>query len=378
MEFNDLKAQLVLISDSVNDRINAVLAHGNYIMGPEIAELEKKLADYVDAKHCITCASGTDGLMLALMAQGVGPGDAIFTTPFTFIATAEIIAVLGATPVFVDIEPATFNIDPGKLSEAIKNLKNGKLPTGNCKQALTPKGIIPVDIFGLPADYDAINAIAREVGLFVLEDAAQSFGATYKGKKACGLAPIGVTSFFPAKPLGCYGDGGAIFTNCDSSAECLRSLRVHGKGADKYDNIRIGINGRMDTLQAAILLAKMEIFPDEVKKRKAIAGRYVQALKGAFGVQEEPQGYESVWAQFSIVAEKRDVLMAQLKERGIPTAIYYPKPLHLQKAFEYLGYAAGDLPVSELLSRRIFSVPMHPYLDENAQKSIIPLLKAAF
>ena len=269
MEFIDLKTQQARIKDKIQRNIDIVLRHGNYIMGPEVKQLEAKLAAYTGAKHAISCASGTDALLMALMAYGVKPGDAIFTTPFTFIATAEVISLLGATPVFVDIDPQTFNIDPAKLALAIKALKAGDatlhpLPLSPDASRLTPRGIIPVDLFGLSADYDAINAIAGQNGLFVIEDAAQSFGATYKGKRACSLGDIGCTSFFPAKPLGCYGDGGMCFTDDDKLAEIMESIRVHGKGGHKYDNVRIGINGRLDTIQAAILLAKFEIFPEEV------------------------------------------------------------------------------------------------------------------
>ena len=277
MNFIDLNYQQHRIKSQLDARIRAVLSHGNYIMGPEVKELEDRLAAYVGAKHSIGCASGTDALLLALMAYGVGPGDAIFTTPFTFIATAEVISLLGATPVFVDINPQTFNLDPTKLELAIQAVKLGKndiYPYPH--NPLNPRGIIAVDLFGLPADYDRINSLAKAHGLFVVEDAAQSFGANYNGKKACALADIACTSFFPAKPLGCYGDGGMCFTDDDALAEVMKSLRVHGKGGHKYDNVRIGVNGRLDTLQAAILLAKFEIFPEEVELRDQVAARYTE------------------------------------------------------------------------------------------------------
>ena len=278
MDFIDLKTQQKAILPAITERIQRVLAHGQYIMGPEVKELEDRLAAYVGVKHVVSCSSGTDALLMPLMAYGVGPGDAIFTTPFTFIATAEVIQLLGATPVFVDIDPKTFNIDPAALKQAIAGLSQ------NPKTAsLKPKGIIPVDLFGQPADYDAINAIAQQHNLFVLEDAAQSFGATYKGKKACSLADVAATSFFPAKPLGGYGDGGAIFTDDDGLAEVLRSIRIHGQGSDRYDNIRIGLNGRLDTLQAAILLVKMDIFDQEVEARQNVAERYSQGSAGHGG-----------------------------------------------------------------------------------------------
>ena len=390
-------------------------------MGPEIRELEEKLAAYVGVKHAVGCASGTDALLMALMAYGVGPGDAIFTTPFTFVATAEVISILGATPIFVDIDPFTFNIDPVKLEAAIEALKKRDasfypLPFKDtdravsqsialCNEklsALKPRGVIAVDLFGLPADYDVINGIARRGGLFVIEDAAQSFGAEYKGRKACSLADIACTSFFPAKPLGCYGDGGMCFTDDDNLVQIMRSIRVHGQGTDKYENVRIGINGRLDTMQAAILLAKFSIFPEEVDRRQTVAWRYDRLLKSLeadaiSGTGEErqpadaanrpsrpvtppmvPPGYKSVWAQYSVLTtgeERRAAYQHSLKEAGIPTAIYYPLPLHLQKAFACLGYKAGDFPESETAARRIFSIPMHPYLNAEVQEKICQILQ---
>lgn len=370
MDFIDLKTQQNRIKEQLDANIQKVLAHGNYIMGPEVKELETKLAAYVGAKHAIGCASGTDALLMALMALNVGPGDAVFTTPFTFIATAEVISLLGATPVFVDIDPKTYNIDPQKLEQAILSVKSGD-------SRLHPRAVIPVDLFGLPADYDAIDAIAKKHNLFVIEDAAQSFGAEYKGKKACAFGHIACTSFFPAKPLGCYGDGGMCFTDDDALAKVLDSIRVHGKGSHKYDNARIGINGRLDTLQAAILLAKFEIFPEEVESRNQAAARYTEGIgKSAATViiPNIPEGYKSVWAQYSLLAEseaQRAALMDRLKAAGIPTAIYYPKPLHLQTAFAGLGYKPGAFPVSEDAANRIFSLPMHPYLTEQDQTKIV-------
>ena len=388
MDFIDLKTQQRRIKETLDANIQKVLAHGNYIMGPEVKELEAKLGAYVGAKHAISCASGTDALLMALMAYGVGPGDAIFTTPFTFIATAEVISLLGATPVFVDIDPKTYNIDPAKLEQAIRAVKanypsahplplNSALSTQS--SALNPKGVIPVDLFGLPADYDAINAMARDHGLFVIEDAAQSFGAEYKGKKSCSLADIACTSFFPAKPLGCYGDGGMCFTDDDRLAKILDSIRVHGKGGHKYENERIGINGRLDTLQAAILLAKFEIFPEEVNLRQEVAQRYAELLKENKSITPPhvPAGYRSAWAQYSILAKDRDhrsVLQKKLQENKIPTAIYYPKPLHLQTTFAFLGYAPGAFPVSEDSANRIFSIPMHPCLLAADQTNIAQIL----
>jgi dTDP-4-amino-4,6-dideoxygalactose transaminase len=401
MDFIDLKTQQKRIKQQLDANIQKVLAHGNYIMGPEIKELETKLATYVGVKHAVACASGTDALLMALMALDVGPGDAVFTTPFTFIATAEVISLLGATPVFVDIDPKTFNIDPAKLALAIKALKSNDpslhpLPktipsplVGEGKGEgvrLRPRCIIPVDLFGLPADYDAIDKIAKENKMFVIEDAAQSFGAKYQDKMACAFGNIACTSFFPAKPLGCYGDGGMCFTDDATLAAALDSIRVHGKGSHKYDNTRIGINGRLDTLQAAILLAKFAIFPEEVELRNQVAQRYASLLTphASHSTHDPslltpyvPAGYTSAWAQYSLLARDeahRTALMEKLKAAGIPTAIYYPKPLHLQTAFAPLGYTPGAFPVSEDAASRIFSLPMHPYLQESDQNLIINAL----
>jgi dTDP-4-amino-4,6-dideoxygalactose transaminase len=375
MQFIDLKKQYNKIEASVQQRINTVLQHGSYILGPEIHELEEKLAHYTGAKYCLTCASGTDALVLALMAYNVGPGDAIVTTPFTFVATAEAIALVGATPIFADIDPVTYNIDPDKILKAINDYKSDK-PIGRIPRGLKLRGIIPVDIFGLPADFDAINDIAEENGLFVLEDAAQSFGGMYKGKKAGSLAGVAATSFFPAKPLGCYGDGGALFTNNEELLNVFKSLRVHGQGIDKYENVRIGINGRMDTIQAAILLAKLELFDDELDLRQQVAKRYSQLLQKEVVVPRIPEDCLSAWAQYSVQSENRQNVMNRLKDAGIPTAIYYPKPLQLQTAFSYLGYAMGDFPIAEKVSERIFSVPMHPYLTQEEQARIAACITA--
>lgn len=384
MQFIDLAAQQKRIRQNIDNRIRNVLDHGKYIMGPEVSELENRLASYTTVSHGIGCASGTDALLMALMANDIGPGDAVFTSPFTFIATAEVICLLGATPVFVDIDPFSFNMDPSLLKQAITSLQNSfgtdyPLPIEQA-MPLTPKGIIAVDLFGLPADYSAINSIAKANNLFVIEDAAQSFGAEYKRKKAGSLADIGCTSFFPAKPLGCYGDGGMCFTDNHELAGSLRSIRVHGKGTDKYDNIRIGINGRIDTMQAAILLAKFDIFPEEIKFRNQVAARYTDMLHGInkLSTPSIGQGYISAWAQYSLVvedSEQRAKYQSALKASNIPTAIYYPKPLHLQTAFKDLGYHEGDFPNSEKCSQTIFSLPMHPYLDEDAQKDIVSIIK---
>lgn len=368
INFIDLSAQQARIRSKIEQRINKVLDHGKYIMGPEVKELEEKLAKFVGAKHCIACASGTDALLMPLMAYGIGPGDAVFTSPFTFISTAEVISLLGATPVFVDIDPRTYNIDPAKLKIAIQEIKGDRL---------RPRGIIPVDLFGQPADYAEIEQIANEFGLFVLEDAAQSFGAEYKGKRAGNWGDVAGTSFFPAKPLGCYGDGGAIFCNDEEMDRALRSIRVHGQGSNKYDNVRIGINGRFDTIQAAVLLAKLEIFEEEIELRDKVARRYSEKLGEAVVTPLVKADRTSVWAQYSVLVENRDQVIHSLQNRGIPTAIYYPKPLHLQPAYRSLGYREGDFPVSEGVAGRIFSIPMHPYLSEEDQDYIVEALLEA-
>jgi dTDP-4-amino-4,6-dideoxygalactose transaminase len=388
VQFIDLKAQQKRIRERIEANINVVLDHGRYIMGPEIGELEKRLAQYVGVQHAVGCSSGTDALLLPLLAMGIGPGDAVFTSPFTFIATAEVISLIGATPVFVDIDPRTYNIDPEKLGKAIEAVSKDNrdihpLPGMQEKNLtgipLTPKAIMPVDIFGLPADYAAINDLTKQHGLLLLEDAAQSFGAEYDGKKACSFGNAAGTSFFPAKPLGAYGDGGMCFTDDDSMASKLKSLLVHGQGKDKYENVRIGINGRLDTLQAAVLHAKFDIFPEEIELRREVAGRYNALLDGSGLITPAvPPGSLSAWAQYSILAsdsDHRSSLQARLKEAGIPTAIYYSTPLHLQPAFASLGYLKGDFPVSEDCAERIFSLPMHPYLEASDQEKIAKLLK---
>lgn len=364
IQFIDLKAQQARIREDVEARMRRVLDHGAYIMGPEVRELEAQLAAYTGRKHCLSCASGTDALLMALMAYQIGPGDAIITSPFTFIATAEVISLLGATPVFVDIDPETYNLDPGELEAAVRSdiLQ---------KKGLTVRGIIPVDLFGQPADYAEITAFAQKYGLFVIEDAAQAFGSEYRGAKSCSFGEIACTSFFPAKPLGCYGDGGAVFTDDDALAEKLRSIRVHGQGHHKYDNVRIGINGRLDTMQAAVLLSKMSIFDDELPRRNRVAERYNAALAGTVVTPVVREDRSSVWAQYCILSDERETLLERLKGQGVPTAIYYPKPLHLQDAYKTLGYHKGDFPKTEYAAERIFSLPMHPYLDEEEQDYII-------
>jgi dTDP-4-amino-4,6-dideoxygalactose transaminase len=386
MQFIDLGAQQKRIREQIENNIAAILDHGKYIMGPEVVQLEDELKAYVGVKHAIACASGTDALLMALLAEGVGPGDAIFTSPFTFIATAEVISLVGATPIFVDIDEKTYNIDPACLESAIEALiaqdpTRHPLPSdGSSPLRLTPKAVIGVDLFGLPADYERINAIAKQQGMFVIEDAAQSFGGEVNGQKACRLADMACTSFFPAKPLGCYGDGGMCFTDSDRLAETMQSLRVHGKGHHKYDNVRIGINGRLDTIQAAILLAKFDIFAEEIELRQKVAQRYSDSLAShpSLVTPQIPYGYLSAWAQYSILAKDethRSELQNKLKEAGIPTAIYYPKPLHQQTAFSSLGYKNGDFPLSEGYAQRIFSLPMHPYLTAEEQQNITGVIE---
>jgi len=372
LAFIDLAAQQNRIIDRITENIRKVLAHGQYILGPEVAELEERLARYVGVNHAVTCSSGTDALLMVLLAKGVGPGDAILTTPFTFIATAEVVHLLGATPVFVDIDRQTYNLSPEALQDTLVHFGQTRQTAG-----LRPRGIMAVDLFGQPADYDRINALARDWGLFVLEDAAQSFGATYHGRRAGALADAAATSFFPAKPLGCYGDGGAVFTNDSDLAAILKSIRNHGQGTDRYDHVRLGLNGRLDTIQAAVLLAKLEIFDQEVAARQKAAWRYREGLKDVVEVPYLAPGCSSVWAQFSVESEVRAAIMTRLGKAGVPTAIYYPKPLHLQEVFRGLGHQAGDFPASEAAASRIFSLPMHPYLEKSEQERIISIIREA-
>lgn len=378
MQFVDLVSQQERIREKIEKNIKTVLDHGQYVMGPEVKALEERLAVYVGVKHAIACSSGTDALLIALMAYGVGPGDAVFTSPFTFIATAEVISLLGAVPVFVDIDPKTYNISPKGLERAVLAVKRNdpsiyplprlEVPAGMAARPLHARGVIAVDLYGLPADYDSINAVADHYGLFVIEDGAQSFGSEKGGRKAGALAEIGCTSFFPAKPLGCYGDGGMCFTDDDALASRMSSISLHGQGRDRYENIRIGLNGRLDTLQAAVLLAKFEIFPEEMESRQNVAQDYTELLSSSpFITPCVPHGYRSAWAQYSLLARnagQRAGAQNRLKEAGIPSARYYPIPLHLQTAFAPLNYGTGDFPVSEHYSERIFSLPMHPYLKD--------------
>ena len=387
MQFIDLSAQQQRIRPNIEKRLLAVLDHGRYIDGPEIQELEQKLADYVGVKHAVACASGTDALLMALMTQAIGPGDAVFTTPFTFCATAGVICLLGAAPVFVDIDETTFNIDPASLQLAIETINNNDRSHPAFRglsedETLEPKAVIAVDLFGQPADYAHILSIADKYHLCVVEDAAQAFGATYKGKKACGFGDIGCTSFYPAKPLGCYGDGGMCFTDRDDTLNILHSLRVHGQGTDKYNSVRIGINGRMDSFQAAVLLEKLTIFDEELILRDRIATNYSNLIDNHDGLRlpSVKGDRTSTWAHYSILASSgnhRKTLLNQLHENGIPTTIYYPVPLHLQDALRGLGYRTGDFPVSEKCTERIFSIPMHPYLSEDEQRIIADSIDTA-
>ena len=368
--FIDIASQRRRLRTEIDTAVMKVLDHGQYVMGPEVQKLEADLAAFCGAKHVLSCASGTDALMLVLMAKGIGPGDAVFCPTFTFCATAEVVALLGATPVFVDVHAATFNIDVSKLSAAIATAK---------KAGLRPKGIIPVDLFGLPADFDALLPLAKAEGLFVLDDAAQGFGGVYHGRKIGTFGEATATSFFPAKPLGCFGDGGAVCTDDDEMIGVLRSLRVHGHGSDKYDNIRLGLTARLDTIQAAILIEKLKIFPDEIVARNRVARRYNDLLRDIVAVPEVPAGLTSVWAQYTVRLPKgrREGVAAALKADGVPTAIYYPIPLHRQQAYKHYPVGTGGCPVSEQLADEVISLPMHAYLDEATQDRIVDALRRA-
>jgi UDP-2-acetamido-2-deoxy-ribo-hexuluronate aminotransferase len=361
MQFIDLKKQYQLMETEVLARIKTVLDHGQYIMGPEIKELEDKLSAFVGVKHTILNSSGTDALLMALLALDIGPGDEVITTPFSFFATVEVILLCQAKPVFVDIEPITYNINPELL-----------------EQAITPrtKAIMPVSLYGQCANFKAINEVAERHQLPVIEDGAQSFGATHHGDFSCGLSTIGCTSFFPSKPLGCYGDGGACFTNDDELAKRLRDIRVHGQ-AERYVHTRLGINGRMDTLQAAILLEKMAYFPSEIQARQTIAHRYQQGLQSVVKTPEILPHNTSVYAQYTIEVEDRPSFQKALTAQGVPTAIHYPIPMHEQPLMREHGYQKGQFPVSEYLSHRVVSLPMHPYLTEEDQSRVIEAVKHA-
>jgi dTDP-4-amino-4,6-dideoxygalactose transaminase len=370
LPFIDLAAQQRRITPQVNEAIARVLAHGQYIMGPEVMALEKALSDFCGAKHVISCGNGTIALELVLRAKGVKAGDAVLCPSFTFAATAEVVALVGATPVFVDVHGDTFNLDAASLESGFVTAK---------KLGLNPVGVIPVDLFGHPAEYRDIEPWCAAHGLWVLTDAAQSFGARYHDRKVgtIGLAPT--TSFFPAKPLGCYGDGGAIFTDDADLAAVIRSLRVHGQGSDKYDNVLIGTNGRIDTIQAAVLIEKLRIFPDELEQREVVARRYSEALKDVADVPATAQGCTSAWAQYTIRVRPtmRDALAAALRTHGIPTAIYYPKPLHQQTAYRNFPVAGNGLPVSDVIAHEVISLPMHPYLEPDAQDRVVAAVRLA-
>ncbi|WP_394690253.1 DegT/DnrJ/EryC1/StrS family aminotransferase [Hoeflea sp.] len=371
VRFVDLAAQQARIRDRVDAAIARVLDHGQYIMGPEVAELEAQLSRHCGAAHSIACSSGTDALAMVLMAKMVRPGQAIFCPAFTFVATAEVVAWLGAHIWFVDVDADTFNMDPASLETAIAEAK----AAGH-----EPVGVIPVDLFGVPADYDAVSKIAAREGLWVLGDAAQGYGGRYHNRRVGTLAMATATSFFPAKPLGAYGDGGAIFTDDADLAETLRSILFHGKGTSQYDNVRIGMTGRIDTMQAAILIEKLAIFDDEIEARNRIAARYSSLLSGHVATPYVPEGLQSVWAQYTVKLPEgadRGAIQAQMKEKGVPSAVYYAKPLHLQDAYSHHGIAGSALPVTDMLSSCVLSLPMHPYLDEETQDRVTEALISA-
>lgn len=366
MEFINLSRQYKEIEKEVNLGIKDVLSSQSFIQGNQVFELERKLSQFVGRKHTISCSSGTDALVIPLMAYELKSNDAIFCPSFTFFATAESISLAGGTPVFIDSDRHNYNMDLNFLEESIKRIKGeGKL---------NPRGIISVDIFGLPCDYDRLESLAKEHNLFLIEDAAQSFGASYNGKRACSFGDVAATSFFPAKPLGCYGDGGAIFTDDDDLAEKMRSIRVHGQGEDKYTNVRIGMNGRLDTLQAVVLLAKLKVFEKELESRDIIAKKYTERLKNDFITPDVPFGYKSAWAQYTIEAKdtkSREHIINHAKNKGIPLMIYYKTPLHLQAAYSSLNYKKGSLPVCEEICNKVFSIPMHPYLSDDEIEAVV-------
>ena len=368
--FIDLAAQRQRLGGRIDEALARVTTHCQFVNGPEVAQLETELAAFTGAKHVVSCASGTDALLMVLMAEGIGPGDAVICPSFTFCATAEAVALTGATPVLVDVEPVTFNIDQASCARGIATAR---------KRGLKPRAIIPVDLFGQPSDLDVILALASAEELFVLDDAAQGFGAQYRGKRLGTFGLATATSFFPAKPLGCYGDGGAIFTDDADLADRLRSIRIHGQGTDKYDNIRLGLTGRLDTLQAAILLEKLKIFEDEIAARDRIAQRYANVLGNIVTVPHVADDRTSVWAQYTVrvPAGRRDQVAADLKAKGVPTAIYYQKSLHQQTAYRDYPLAEGGAPISEQLSQDVLSLPMHPYLDEPTQDRIISAVREA-
>jgi dTDP-4-amino-4,6-dideoxygalactose transaminase len=367
--FVDLKAQYALIKDQVHAGIDRVLEHGQYILGPEVAECESRLAAFAGAKHCLTVSSGTDALVAPLMALGIGPGDAVFVPTFTFTATVEVVLLVGARPIYVDVHPRLFNIHLDHLARQIAAVRQ----QGRSR----PRAVIAVDLFGLPADYAGLEALCKTEGLTLIADAAQSFGATYNGRRVGTLAPITATSFFPAKPLGCYGDGGAIFTDDSTLHDTLASIRVHGQGRSKYEVERIGLNARFDTVQAAILLAKLGVFEQELAARDEVARQYTAALEGSVEVPVVPAGFRSAWAQFSILSDRRDAIASALRNAGIPSAIYYPLPMHRQAAYQEYGEGEGMCPVAETLAKRVLSLPMHPYLDAATIDRVSEIVRSA-
>ena len=367
--FIDLKAQYELIKDSVNAGIKRVLDHGQYILGPEVAECEKRLAGLAGSKHCITVSSGTDALIAPLMALGIGPGDAVFVPSFTFTATAEVVLLVGARPIYVDSDSRLFNIDVNDLARHVAAVKK--------EGTHRPRAVIAVDLFGLPADYAALNKLCEAEGMALIDDAAQSFGGALHNKRVGALAPITATSFFPAKPLGCYGDGGAIFLDDDALLASLVSIRVHGQGRSKYEVERVGLNARFDTIQAAVILAKLDVFERELDRRQDVAAQYTKALGNAVETPQIPAGYRSAWAQYTILSDRRDAIAAALKEAGIPTAIYYPTPMHLQTAYRQYGSGEGACPVAERLAKRVLSLPMHPYLESATIEGICEVVRRA-
>jgi dTDP-4-amino-4,6-dideoxygalactose transaminase len=368
--FIDVAAQRRVLGRRIDDAIARVTEHCQFINGPEVGELERALAEFCGAKHALGVASGTDALVLVLMAKGIGRGDAVICPSFTYAASPESVVLAGATPVFCEVDEKTFNIDPAGLESAVAAAK---------RASLTPKALMTVDLFGLPADYEAINPVAEKLGLYVIDDAAQSFGAAAKGRSIGTLAPVTTTSFFPAKALGCYGDGGAVFTDDDSLADTIRSLRNHGQGTDRYDNVRVGMTGRLDTIQAAVLIEKLKIFPDEIVARERIARRYNAALADVVTVPHLSNESTCVWAQYTVRVSRgrRDALAATLRAQGIPTMQYYPVPSHRQGAYRDFPMADGGLAVTDRLAGEVISLPMHAYLDEPTQDRIIGAVRGA-
>ncbi len=370
IEFIDLKAQRQRIGKAMDEAILKVVHDGNYILGEQVAEFETGLAAFCGAKHAIGVANGTDALILVLEALGIGPGDAVLCPSFTFAATAEVVAWMGATPVFAEIDEATYNLDPKAIAAALETAR---------KHELKPRALITVDLFGQACDYEPIEAFCKENGLVLISDSAQGYGARYKGRVAGAIGDFATTSFFPAKPLGCYGDGGAILTDSDEHAELLRSLRFHGKGSYKYDNVRVGVNSRLDTIQAAVLIEKLKVYAEEIEQRQLVAARYTAALKDLVTTPYVMPDCVSTWAQYTIRVDagRRDAFQAALKAKGVPTTVYYPKPLHQQTAYKHFPVAGNGLPISERVAQEVVALPMHPYLDEATQDYIIAAVREA-